>query len=114
MAQYSLMDQNGKAHKMGVVKMIMAVLMELGYQVKINLLQAACYGTPQNRHRLIFLASKMDHPLPDFPLPTHAYTGSLYSVDLTDGFKLETPPFFAPLPQITVNDAISDLPEFHW
>lgn len=41
-----------------------------GYQVRLpwRVLDAACYGVPQHRHRLILFGSKKGTPFPDYPL----------------------------------------------
>lgn len=43
---------------------------EIGYKVRFKLLNAADYGVPQKRLRVIFLGS-IDHDL-NFPVPTHS------------------------------------------
>lgn len=44
-----------------------------GYQVTLpyKVLQAADFGTPQSRRRLILMGSRSDVPLPNYPDPTH-------------------------------------------
>lgn len=41
------------------------------YQVQVRVLNAADYGAPQQRNRVIFWASKLDIRLPKWPMPTH-------------------------------------------
>ncbi len=45
---------------------------DIGYQVRApwRVLNAASYGTPQDRERLILLGAKRGLPLPDYPAPT--------------------------------------------
>ena len=62
---------------------------ELGYSVAYRTLRAEDYGVPQERRRVIFLASRCGEP-PPFPEPTHGGSGQ---------------PSFN-----TVRDAIGDLP----
>lgn len=52
------------------LKIILAEIENIGYQVTYRLLQAADYGVPQTRLRVFFLASK-DREKLTFPTPTH-------------------------------------------
>lgn len=85
------------------------------YQVRFNVLQAGAYGAPQSRVRLIILAARLGYPLPEMPTPTHAFNTRKWSIDLTDGYRVQCPSSdYAPFEQVTVDKAISDLPIFHW
>lgn len=89
------------------------------YQVRFKVLQAAAYGSPQGRNRVIFWGAKRGLRLPNFPIPTHAYEGRLCVHNLpTNQEKLppatrsQTPGSWhlcAPLKATTVNDSIGDL-----
>lgn len=70
-----------------------------GYQVRLpyNVLNAASFGVPQERHRLFLLGAKDGLPLPEYPPPTHNPKRR------ADGSPLPFTP--------TVWDAIGDLPE---
>lgn len=72
----------------------------VGYQVRQpwRVLNAANYGTPQSRERLILLGSKSGLKLPDYPSPQCSIAGSLR--DATG---------LAPGP--TCRDALGDLPD---
>uniref|UniRef100_A0A0W0FBK8 DNA (cytosine-5-)-methyltransferase n=1 Tax=Moniliophthora roreri TaxID=221103 RepID=A0A0W0FBK8_MONRR len=59
--------------KQGGVKLLVRVLVDMGYQLRFALLQAGQYGTPQNRIRFILIAAKMGSPLPEIPAPTHDF-----------------------------------------
>ncbi|KLO19271.1 S-adenosyl-L-methionine-dependent methyltransferase [Schizopora paradoxa] len=114
----------------GMVKFIMRALTELGYQVRVGVLNAACYGSPQFRRRVIFWAARLAFPLPKFPAPTHTVPSSMmkkgvtrmssclpgdvkiYHPQMHDHLKKDV--YDAPYPPVTVKDAISDLPEFDW
>lgn len=84
-------------------------------------MQAGRYGVPQNRERIIILASRGDIPLPDFPLPTHTFNRHATRKKLANGEELQpiqrsgsNHPFphnclCAPLPAVTVDDYLSDL-----
>jgi DNA (cytosine-5)-methyltransferase 1 len=88
------------------------------YQVRFKLLQAAQYGVPQSRRRVIFWGAKRGLALPNFPVPVHAYPQGMNRVSLPTG-KILSPPTrckepdgfhsYAPLPAITVNTALGDL-----
>jgi len=77
-----------------------AAFREIGYRVKWRTLNAADYGVPQTRKRVITVAIREDQPVPSqwFPSPTHAETAT---TTLT-GESLEE--------WVTVQDAIGDLP----
>jgi DNA (cytosine-5)-methyltransferase 1 len=66
---------------------LISALQHIGYQVQspYRVLNAADFGVPQNRQRLFLMAARSDQQLPVYPKPVH--------------------------PQITVADAISDLPD---
>ena len=121
----------------GMLKFITASLASLGfvhikysqllltglhrYQHQIALMQAGRYGVPQNRERVIILASRGDIPLPDFPLPTHIFNRRATRKKLANGEELQPiqrsggkHPFLhnclcAPLPAVTVDDYLNDL-----
>lgn len=72
---------------------------EIGYEVEYRLLNAADYGVPQRRERVIFLGSRLGGPI-EFPTPTHRDPSETESL------------FSAPLPAWrTTRDAIGDLEE---
>ncbi len=50
---------------------VLAELESLGYEISHALVEAADYGVPQNRQRVIFVGSKGVHRF-KFPLPTHS------------------------------------------
>ncbi|ESK94207.1 dna (cytosine-5)-methyltransferase -like, partial [Moniliophthora roreri MCA 2997] len=114
--------------KMGVVKMIMRVLIALGYQVRFKILEAGQYGCPQSRKRIIFLGAKRGLKLPDFPIPTHAFTKAcawrvpcnpkkrlLPVTHSKDSESIEGGSYhYAPMNPISIKDAIGDLPAFEW
>ena len=91
------------------------------YQHQIALLQAGRYGVPQNRERVIIIASRGDIPLPDFPLPTHIFNRRATRKKLANGEQLQpiqrsggNHPLLheclcAPLPAATVDNYLDDL-----
>ncbi len=54
---------------------VLTEMKHLGYRVVYNLLEAADYGVPQNRSRVIFIGSR-DNESVTFPLPTHSKDGT--------------------------------------
>ncbi|PWY97859.1 S-adenosyl-L-methionine-dependent methyltransferase [Testicularia cyperi] len=108
----------------GMVKLVMHALIELGYAVTVGFVQSGAYGCPQSRNRFILLAARVGLHLPRLPLPTHAFAGRpARSFSWTDGygavhfarpFGQRTTEGLAPLPAVTIWDAISDLPKWDW
>ncbi|KAG8962681.1 hypothetical protein FRC03_003900 [Tulasnella sp. 419] len=102
--------------KHGVHKFILRSFTALGYNVHWIVYSAAHFGTPQERDRLFYVASKRGLPLPTPMLPTHART-PLRPKQWDIPFLLgETSPVVhgAPYYPFNVYDAISDLPPFDW
>ncbi|KAM0790076.1 hypothetical protein ACM66B_005404 [Microbotryomycetes sp. NB124-2] len=103
-----------------LLNLVIEVLLELDYQVRPAVLQAAHYGAPQSRRRMILTVAKRGLPLPDAPQPTHAFTDFFASLDpvLYDGFRKIRPQTIrhrdghAAHPAHTFFDAASDLPAF--
>jgi DNA (cytosine-5)-methyltransferase 1 len=73
-------------------------LLRLGYLLREKEVDAADYGVPQHRRRLIVVGSREDVGTPPFPEPTHAAPESLFVVS------------GARQPWRTVRDAIGHLP----
>ena len=90
------------AHRKFLEELI-STFQEIGYDVRMpwRVLNAASYGTPQNRERLILLGARKGLPLPDYPLPTTFRAGrakaSAAGISLTQG--------------PTCADALGDLPD---
>ncbi|MHA2296052.1 MAG: DNA cytosine methyltransferase [Candidatus Hodarchaeales archaeon] len=80
------------ANKGEALKMILTEFQRKGYKTRHNVLNAADYGVPQKRERLIILGSRNGHKPPYFPSKTHGI-----------GRKK---------PYVTSFDAIGDLVEF--
>jgi DNA (cytosine-5)-methyltransferase 1 len=65
----------------------------MNYSVKWAIHTLSEYGVPQARKRLIMIAACPGHPLPDFPMPTHAVSpdspvpGLKPSVTIADAFR---------------------------
>ncbi|KAJ7147070.1 S-adenosyl-L-methionine-dependent methyltransferase [Mycena crocata] len=109
--------------KMGSMKLICRVIAALGYQFRFQVLQAGQYGVPQDRERIIFLAAKHGHTLPEFPIPTHAFPKSArrWKMPMRRRACIVPQPrsksekhLYAAHAPVTIDDAISDLPPFEW
>ncbi|KIY50822.1 S-adenosyl-L-methionine-dependent methyltransferase [Fistulina hepatica ATCC 64428] len=122
----------------GMIKLILRTLLALNYQAEIKILQSAQYGVPQDRIRIIFLGTRRNLPMVSYPVPTHAFSKprshrwdigiSISNISLSPltraslynnlpGFKKDTREWYhavAPFRPVTINNAIDDLPQFHW
>jgi len=81
-----------------LLKTIISLFESLGYKVKYKLLNAADYGAPQIRERVIIIGSKLKTEF-EYPEPTH-YNPE----DENNLFKNSLKPY------LTLAEAISDLP----
>lgn len=79
-------------------KTILGLFGSLGYHIDHKILNAADFGTPQIRERVIVVGSKLNQPF-IFPQPTH------YNPD-----QLLTLPTSMMKPYVTLAEAIGDLP----
>jgi len=68
----------------GALKLIRMALSNAGWQTKVNLLNAADYGVPQRRVRLILIGHHVGDT-PEFPSPTHAHNEPSYKPWVTLG-----------------------------
>ncbi|KAH7886266.1 S-adenosyl-L-methionine-dependent methyltransferase [Phlebopus sp. FC_14] len=103
---------------MGGLKFVIRALLDMGYQFRCGLLQAAHYGTPQNRVRLFIIAAKQGLELPNVPEPTHDFPDSdALTIKFPNGTTIQPIRTMSGIAQhrcVSVHDAISDLPQFHW
>ncbi|CAG8825437.1 26379_t:CDS:2, partial [Gigaspora margarita] len=104
--------------KMGVIKFILRSLTAMGYQTRFGVQQAGHHGVPQSRRRLFIWGAKQRLYLPDFPQPSTCFAkqGSI-SILLPNGSSFsynKRANGHAPLPAVSVCDAINDLPEFEF
>lgn len=82
-----------------LIKSIITLFESLGYRVQYQVLNAADYGAPQVRERVIIIGSRFDRDFV-YPEPTHYNPRDMESVKKNT--KL--------LPYLTLSDAIGDLP----
>ncbi|KAF8913180.1 S-adenosyl-L-methionine-dependent methyltransferase [Gymnopilus junonius] len=104
---------------MGGLKLVIRALIDMNYQVRFALLQAAHYGTPQRRVRFFLVAAKHDKVLPELPQPTHDFPDSKIFTIKYDASQDPISPIrmahgTALHPVVTIEDAIGDLPRFDW
>ncbi|KAL5511284.1 hypothetical protein ACEPAH_4500 [Sanghuangporus vaninii] len=108
----------------GMVKFIMRAFSSLGYQCQMRVLNSADYGSPQQRNRVIFWASRLDVALPKWPIPTHIprsghntkirRIGEIGFAPIAARNEFEDGHEYAPFYAVTVNEAIDDLPSWDW
>ena len=58
------------------LKVVLSEMKEIGYNVVYNLLEAADYGVPQNRSRVVFIGSR-DGEAATFPIPKYCKDGKI-------------------------------------
>jgi DNA (cytosine-5)-methyltransferase 1 len=81
------------------MRLILAEIEKIGYKINYKLLNAADYGVPQVRERIVMLGSR-DGGVLDFPKPTHSKTGDnglkkwVTLKDALDGLNEIKPEFF--------------------
>lgn len=111
----------GAAWRGSMLDLITEVLLQLGYACNIGVYQAAQYGTPQARRRIMIVAARRDMPLPARPEPTHAFSPAFTTLSSRTfeggnkhqvGVPLGDGTGEAPHAAVTFNDAVGDLPSF--
>uniref|UniRef100_A0A6P6Y3V4 Cytosine-specific methyltransferase n=1 Tax=Dermatophagoides pteronyssinus TaxID=6956 RepID=A0A6P6Y3V4_DERPT len=96
-----------------IFKIFCSFLIQIGYQIRVIISQAGCYGLPQQRRRLFIIGARYDQgKLPKFPKPTNHFNDSKSMI-----FKINGGEKFDPFDghrgayrTITIDDAIGDLP----
>lgn len=81
-----------------LIKTIVDLFESIGYNVQYEVLNAADFGAPQTRRRVIIAGTKLNKPF-EFPSPTHASIKDKVSIN-EKGL----------LPHVTLGEAIGDLP----
>ncbi|KAI1302397.1 DNA (cytosine-5)-methyltransferase 1 [Halotydeus destructor] len=100
-----------KFNKCMVLKLTLACLLKMNYQVRFGVLQAGFYGVPQARKRAIIIAAAPGKVLPTFPQPLTSFSARLAELwTMVDGKKYYSGVSTAGLYRtLTIADAISDL-----
>ena len=62
------------------LQFVVANLLHMNYQVRVQVLVSSDYGDPQKRRRLILFAARGDCILPTMPEPTHGIGGGLLPI----------------------------------
>jgi hypothetical protein len=89
------------------------IIMDMGYQVSINVHQGANYGIPQNRKRVFIWAAKKELILPAPPPPIYSFDETLGDRKLGNMRISPQNCMGAVLPCVRRMDALSDLPKFN-
>ena len=87
-------------------------LLDIGYQVRFGVLNAAFYGVGQSRKRAFLLAAAPGEHMPSWPLPVTCFNSPQLTFELPCGTRFCAVPQrkSAPLRAVTVRDMIGDLP----
>ncbi|GAA5884403.1 hypothetical protein JCM3774_001514 [Rhodotorula dairenensis] len=100
-------------------KLFVSVLLGLGYQLRWQVVDAAGFGVPQSRRRVIVQAAARGVLLPKAPKPTHSLLRAVQHFDhrrkehqAAEGPLEKTINWWAPHAAVTAEDAFSDLPAF--
>jgi DNA (cytosine-5)-methyltransferase 1 len=99
-----------------IKKLIKGLRADMGYTTSLHIVQAGCYGIPQNRWRIILIASKKGIPHPHGPRPLHIFPRTVPFNTTKHRDSIIKPPsekiplFEEYAPYVTVRDAIGDLP----
>jgi DNA (cytosine-5)-methyltransferase 1 len=119
------LGESWKDHDERIVKCRGSRCYHAEYQIVSRVVDAADYGVPQNRQRVIVVAVRSDFPAYDFPKATHsraALMRTMHSGEYWDRHAMRKPKSLAfpnpsddevngALPWLTVRDALTDLPE---
>jgi DNA (cytosine-5)-methyltransferase 1 len=100
-------------HKGGeTIEIIQNTFFSLGYETEWKILNAANYGVPQKRERLIILGAIKGAEI-SFPKPSHYFNGKTIGYKMKEKLVTATNDLFSNSlnSTITVKDAISDLPK---
>ena len=99
-----------------VAQLLIDTFKQLGYNIRLGILQAGNYGLPQNRWRVFIWAAKNRLLCPTFPEPTHKFPKTtVFGVSMFRDCVIKSPKdsenlFWTLHNQVTVGDAIKDLP----
>ncbi|KAG7452102.1 S-adenosyl-L-methionine-dependent methyltransferase [Guyanagaster necrorhizus] len=102
----------------GGLKFVLHALLDMKYQVRFGLMDAAHYGAPQRRKRFFICAAQQKLKLSSLPQPTHDFPNTeKLAIKLSVGGSItpiRTTNGTAPHRCVTIGDAISDLPRYDY
>ncbi|HUT03608.1 MAG TPA: DNA cytosine methyltransferase [bacterium] len=96
-------------HKRGVMlESVISALQDIGYNMSWRIINAALYGVPQNRERIVIIGNRMGI---DFKWPEPTHFAEYRSMAGSRPEVISVLPVFSPnlMPAVTVSVAISDL-----
>jgi DNA (cytosine-5)-methyltransferase 1 len=103
-----LTHQNGRT-----LRAIIELFRSIGYSTDWKVLNAALYGLPQRRERLVIVGNSIAKPF-SWPAPTHYFNGRSMAGKQYGQSAHQLPLFGEVLPSaVTVMEAIHDLPELN-
>eukprot|EP00963_Diacronema_lutheri_P012368 scaffold1724_cov341-Pavlova_lutheri.AAC.44 len=93
-------------------RLVIRSLLEMGYQVRFGVLNAANYGVAQSRKRAFIWACAPGEVMPEWPKPVHVFRSPQLTINLPGGLSYTAVPQVdgAPVRAVTVRDVIGDLP----
>ncbi|KAJ6260876.1 hypothetical protein Dda_3537 [Drechslerella dactyloides] len=91
----------GLSRSVGHFKCMLGDFTSMGYSVKYGVLNAAVYGVPSKRKRLVIIACCPGETLADFPSPTHFYSANPFE-PVPVGLR----------PAVTLREAIGRIPRY--
>nr|KYP42268.1 DNA (cytosine-5)-methyltransferase 1B [Cajanus cajan] len=95
------------------LRLTLASLLEMGYQVRFGILEAGTFGVSQSRKRAFIWAASPEDVLPEWPEPVHVFSAPELKIKLSENVQyaaVRSTANGAPLRSITVRDTIGDLP----
>ena len=100
-------------HRKGVTfRLAIRTLLEMGYQVRVGVLNAGHFGVSQSRKRLFIWGAAPGYELPDWPQPMHVFDCPHLNIPMPNGemYHATSTETGAPFRTITVKDTLGDLP----
>ncbi|KAK6355351.1 hypothetical protein TWF696_004460 [Orbilia brochopaga] len=91
----------GLSRSVGHFKCMLGDFTSMGYSVKYGVLNAASYGVPSKRKRLVIIACCPGETLADFPSPTHFWSADPFE-PVPGGLR----------PAVTLREAIGRIPRY--
>ncbi|KAL0375895.1 UNVERIFIED_CONTAM: DNA (cytosine-5)-methyltransferase 1 [Sesamum calycinum] len=69
------------------LRLHLASLLEMGYQVRFGILEAGAYGVPQSRKRAFIWAASPEELLPEWPEPMHVFAAPELKISLSKSLQ---------------------------